>query len=187
MSRQDKSTALFKQVIEQKLQEIAKKDELFAKNLLKDDKNIDDCISYILNQVKQSGVCGFADDDIFAMATHYYDEDAIEVGTAVKCQIVMNHTVELTEEEKLVAKKEAKANILRYEEERLTKEAKDKFKAELVQQQKENLTDDDISEAKQNAKQQVIDEETKRLTRKPAKAKMTVIKNTKVVTQNSLF
>ena len=43
---------------------------------------------------------GFEDDEIFGMATHYYDEEEIEVGKPINCQVVVNHTVELTEEEK---------------------------------------------------------------------------------------
>ena len=31
---------------------------------------------------------------------HYYDENEIEVGKPIQCQVVVNHVVELTEEEK---------------------------------------------------------------------------------------
>ena len=41
-------------------------------NTYKPTKNIDNCITYILNQVKKSGCCGFSDDEIFGMALHYY-------------------------------------------------------------------------------------------------------------------
>ena len=37
------------------------------------------------------------------MAVHYYDEDDIEVGNPVSCQVSVNHIVELTEEEKAEA------------------------------------------------------------------------------------
>lgn len=30
---------------------------------------------------------------------HYYDEDDIQIGTPLQCSIVVNHTVELTEDE----------------------------------------------------------------------------------------
>lgn len=108
MRDSNKSTELFKQVIEQKLSEMGQQDELFARSLMKAGKNIDDCITYILRQVQQSGVCGFTDDEVFGMAAYYYcDEDDIEVGSAVQCNIVMNHTVQLTSEEKRDAKKQA--------------------------------------------------------------------------------
>ena len=43
--------------------------------------------TYILNQVKKSGCCGFSDDEIFGMALHYYQEDNIEVGSPLKCNV----------------------------------------------------------------------------------------------------
>ena len=49
---------------------------------------------------------------------HYYDEDDIEVGKAVSCQVAVNHIVELTEEEKAEARQEA---IKQYQREELAK------------------------------------------------------------------
>ena len=49
---------------------------------------------------------------------HYYDEDDIEVGKAVSCQVAVNHVVELTEEEKAKARQEA---IKQYQREELAK------------------------------------------------------------------
>ena len=49
---------------------------------------------------------------------HYYDEDDIEVGKAVSCQVAVNHVVELTEEEKAEARQEA---IKQYQREELAK------------------------------------------------------------------
>lgn len=50
---------------------------------------------------------GFHDDEIFGMAVHYYDEIDIEVGKPINGHIVVNHTVELTAEEKEEARKDA--------------------------------------------------------------------------------
>lgn len=54
--------------------------------------------------MKKSGCCGFSDDEIFGMALHYYQEDNIEVKVLekaqLKCNVVVNHHVELSEEEK---------------------------------------------------------------------------------------
>jgi len=85
-----KSTTNFKNIIEAKLQEIASNDPLFAVSLQKENKNIDDCITYILNQVKNSGCNAFEDDEIYNMGIHYYDEDNLEVGKAIQCNIVTN-------------------------------------------------------------------------------------------------
>ena len=38
---------------------------------------------------------------------HYYDEDNVEVGKNFDCRVVVNHTVELTAEEKQQARKDA--------------------------------------------------------------------------------
>lgn len=102
-----KTTDHFKQTIKSYLWHRAGQDELFAPNLTNPNKNLDDCITYILNTVQQSGCNGFADEEIFSMAGHYYDEDNIEVGKSIDCKVVVNHTVELTEEEKAEARQQA--------------------------------------------------------------------------------
>lgn len=88
-------------------------DELFAASYNKAGKNIDDCITYILNTVKQSNCNGFADEEIYSMAIHYYDEDNIDIGKPSDCHVIVNHIVELTEEEKAEARKRV---ILQYQE-----------------------------------------------------------------------
>ena len=55
---------------------------------------------------------------ITSFDNHYYDEDDIEVGKAVSCQVAVNHVVELTEEEKAEARQEA---IKQYQREELAK------------------------------------------------------------------
>ena len=102
-----KSTDTFKKTIQDYLEGRAKSDALFAVTFAKEGKNIDDCITYILNQVQLSGCNGFADEEIFSMAVHYYDEDNIKVGTAISGKVVVNHEVILTEEEKAEARMEA--------------------------------------------------------------------------------
>ena len=68
----------------------------------------DDCITFILNYVKQSGCNGFADDEIYSLAMHYYDEDDIDIGKPLtNCKVVVNHTIVLTEEEKAEARRQA--------------------------------------------------------------------------------
>ena len=122
-----KGTEHFTRTIAEYLNQRAMTDPLFAPNLMKPNKNIEECITYILNEVQKSGCNGFDDDDellrallekIFSMAVHYYDEDDIEVGKAVSCQVAVNHVVELTEEEKAEARQEA---IKQYQREELAK------------------------------------------------------------------
>lgn len=87
-----KGTEQFKIVIQNHLNSLSEKDQLFAKTLKKENKNIDDCINYILNQVQKSGCNGFADEEIYQMAVHYYDEDDIIVGKPINAKVVVNHT-----------------------------------------------------------------------------------------------
>ncbi|MFR8640807.1 MAG: PcfK-like family protein [Phocaeicola vulgatus] len=60
-------------------------DELFAPRYANPKKNIDDCCTFIINQVRQSGCNGFADEEIYSMALHYYDEEDIDIGKPVSC------------------------------------------------------------------------------------------------------
>lgn len=109
----------FRKVVLDELTRRAESDPLFAKTFGKPNKNIDDCISYVLNTVKKSGIAGFTDDEIFGMAVHYYDEDDLVPGEPLSCKVVVNHTIQLTEEEIKAAKKEAHDAVVNAEMERL--------------------------------------------------------------------
>ena len=103
-------TEHFKQAIKAYLDERAKTDELFAVSYAKENKKLDDCITFILNQAKaiaQEGGCGMTDDEVYSLATHYYDEDNIDVGKAINCGVIVNHRVELSEQEKAEARERA--------------------------------------------------------------------------------
>ena len=102
-----KSTEHFKNTIKAYLDNRANEDALFATTYSKANKNMDDCINYILNTVQKSGCHGFNDDEIYSMALHYYDEDNVEVGKRISCKVVVNHTIELTAEEMEEARKNA--------------------------------------------------------------------------------
>ena len=119
MSKDIKVSDPFKQVVLAELTRRAEKDSLFAKPFSKPNKNIDACISYVLNTVKQSGICGFTDDEVFGMASHYYDEDDIANLEPMKCKVVVNHTIQLTTEEIQAAKKEARDEVVNVEMNRL--------------------------------------------------------------------
>ena len=95
-----KGTDHFKRTIQMYLEQRAEEDTLFAKNYRNPAKNIDDCVTYILNYVQKSGCNGFTDGEIYGQAVHYYDENEIEVGKPIQCQVAVNHIVELTAEEK---------------------------------------------------------------------------------------
>jgi hypothetical protein len=102
-----KTTDYFKQTIQNYLEQRAQTDELFAPVYGNPKKSIDECVTYILNTVKASGCNGFADEEIYSMALHYYDEPDIEIGGKVDMRVVVNHTVQLTDEEKAEARQKA--------------------------------------------------------------------------------
>ena len=113
-----KGTDHFKRTIQMYLEQRAEEDALFAKSYRNPAKNIDDCVTYILNYVQKSGCNGFTDGEIYGQAIHYYEENEIEVGKPMNCQVVVNHVVELTEEEKAEARQNA---VRQYQEEELRK------------------------------------------------------------------
>ena len=128
-------TEHFTRTISEYLNLRAATDPLFAPNLAKPHKNIEDCITYILKQVQQSGCNGFEDDEIYSMAIHYYDEDNLEVGSRVACHVVVNHTIVLTEEEKAEARKQAIQQYQAQELRRLQEPKRVKAKASTDSEQ----------------------------------------------------
>ena len=107
-TRENKGTQAFNDTIREYLEGMAENDALFAVKFANPTKSMEDCVTYIINQVQNSGCNGFADDEIFGMAVHYWEENEIEVGKPLtNCQVVVNHTVELTEEEKEQARQDA--------------------------------------------------------------------------------
>lgn len=108
----------FKEVIKEYLDDRAAKDNLFAAKYANPEKNIDDCAEYIFSEVKKSGRQGFADEEIYGMAVHYYDEEKLEFENVGDMDVVVNQAVELTEEEKAEARREA---LEQYRKEQLEK------------------------------------------------------------------
>ena len=116
-----KATDPFKRTIQAYLEQYSTTDELFAETLKNPLKNIDDCITYILNQVQQSGKMGFADEEIYGMAVHYYDEDDIQVGKKVSAKVVVNHSIDAPK-----PKKESKQSPVQDQSKEVKKPAKPK-------------------------------------------------------------
>lgn len=110
-TRENKGTRAFNKTIKAYLEERAENDALFAVKFANPSKSVEECVTYILNSVQKSGCNGFEDDEIFGMAVHYWEESEIEVGKPINCQVVVNHTVELTEEEKEQARQDAIAKL----------------------------------------------------------------------------
>ncbi len=130
-----KASNHFKNTIKAYLDQRSENDVLFSLRYSKPEKNIDDCVTYILNTVQKSGCNGFADEEIYSMAVHYYDEDNIDIGNPVNCQVVVNHVVELTEEEKQQAHKEARQRVQNEAYAKLTQAPKRVKQPETANQQ----------------------------------------------------
>lgn len=116
-----KGTEQFKATIKAYLDNRASTDELFAQKYHSTKRTIDDVVTYILNQVKNSGCCGFDDDEIYSMAVHVIDEPELEIGKPLNCNVVVNHHVQLTEEEKAEAKRKAIEQLQREQVEKMRK------------------------------------------------------------------
>lgn len=121
-----KGTEKFKQRIQAYLEELSEVDERFAVKFWNPNKKIDDCITYILNCVKQSECAGFEDDEIFSMAVHYFDEENIDIGKPLLCDVRIDHAVELTEDEKAQARQTAMQRAEREAYAKLTQPKKKK-------------------------------------------------------------
>lgn len=113
-----KGTDHFKELIKNYLDNRAKEDELFRAKYETTTRTIDDVVNYIFHAVQQSGCCGFSDMEVYSMAVHAIDEPHLEIGKPMDCNVVVNHHIELTEEEK--AEQRAIA-LKRYQEEEMRK------------------------------------------------------------------
>lgn len=113
-----KGTDHFKELIKNYLDNRAKEDELFRAKYETTTRTIDDVVNYIFHAVQQSGCCGLSDMEVYAMAVHAIDKPDLEIGKPMDCNVVVNHHIELTEEEK--AEQRAIA-LKRYQEEEMRK------------------------------------------------------------------
>ena len=100
---------------------------------------MEQCCAYVIGEVKKSGYCGFIDDEIFGMAMHYWEELEIEVSnTTANYRVVVNRVVELSDEEKAQARKEA---IAKLRDEKMAKMRKTKTTEKKVKEVQPSLFD----------------------------------------------
>ena len=102
---------LFKTRIKEYLDSVAAGDPVFAEKYGSKSKTLDQCCDFICTQVKKSGRTAFADEEIFGMAVHYYDEENpgdITDGASAGCNVVCSAPeYELSEIEKEQARQKA--------------------------------------------------------------------------------
>lgn len=118
------------------LDAFAHKDPVFKAKYESEKKNLEDCIQYILNQVKASGANGFHDDEIFGMAVHYYDEESIDIGKAINMTVKVNR-FSLPEEDKPALIQKAKDKFEANELKKLEDKEKKRIEREKAKAKKE--------------------------------------------------
>lgn len=86
----------------------AESDNLFAIRYADPSKSLSECCQFILNEVKRQGVSVMTNDEVFSLATHYWDGDctAEEIGKPINCKVVISKD-QLTEEDKATLKEQA--------------------------------------------------------------------------------
>ena len=100
--------------VKEYLEERAKTDPLFAASYAKENKNLDECWDYIVEEARKRAInqmCCMTSEEVFGLAVHYYDEDNIEIpkpGGKAKAS-VKTGKVSTNPEKKTASKKEAKA------------------------------------------------------------------------------
>ncbi|KAF2334608.1 Cas9 inhibitor AcrIIA9 family protein [Flavobacterium nitrogenifigens] len=89
-----KGSEKFKKRIEDFLKGKSQSDSAFAPMLEKASKNLENCLKYIISEVKKTGECAFDDSEIFDMALTYYTDDTIGNIPEIKCTVTTNQPKE---------------------------------------------------------------------------------------------
>ena len=153
----------FKETIKAYLDKRALEDELFAVTYKKENKNLDECCNYVMKCAKDGGCAGYSDDEVFGWAVHYYDEDDLKNIKPISGKVIINKSVELTEEDKAEAKAEAMREAI--------EEAKEEAKKNLSETIE--LSEEDIQAAKNQAIDKIAIDQKEKLVAKAAKKKPT--------------
>lgn len=103
-----KSSENFIEAIRNYLDSRAESDNLFAIRYADPSKSLSECCQFILNEVKRQGVSVLTNDEVYSLATHYWDGDctAEEIGNPINCKVVISKD-QLTEEDKAILKEQA--------------------------------------------------------------------------------
>lgn len=122
----------FETAVKTYLDNRAANDEQFARVYAKPNKNFEECIAYIYDEVSKANTnnakcVGYENEDIYCLAVHYYDEDDIsvdsEAGNNITAQYISDAAkeVELTDAEK----EEARRLAVQNEAERIRRKMQD--------------------------------------------------------------
>jgi hypothetical protein len=151
----------FKKAISAHLEYVAANDPLFAETLKKKNKNLDECCNYVVQCAKEGKCEGYDPSEVFGWAVHYYDEDDIKNIKPISCRVVVNHSVELTEDDKVLAKEKAMELVI----------AEEKVEAKKIFSENIQLSEEDLKDAKKQAIEKIVLEQKEKLVTKAAKKK----------------
>lgn len=79
----------FEQTIKAYLDRRAAEDTLFAERYANPAKTISQCCNFIISEVRKTGRKAFADEEIYGMAVHFYDEANIGDIKPQNCHVVV--------------------------------------------------------------------------------------------------
>ncbi len=102
-------------VMQQMLQERCIAEPSFAIKMANPSKSMEGAVNYLCSQIQKSGLCVVDDTTVMNLLVHYFDENEIEEGGKVNCNIVVGKP-ELSEEDKANLKEQA---MEQYKEEQL--------------------------------------------------------------------
>ncbi len=130
MAEKEKGLNPYERVIKDHLDKVASGDPQFAEKYhagLSGKKDIAACGRFVINEVKKTGREGFDDAEIYGLAVHFYDEEAIEApASAPRAKVVINHEIQLSAEEMQKIREKARAEA----EEKVRKEELARIEAE---------------------------------------------------------
>ena len=90
----------FKNTIKNHLDELAKVDDSIREVLLKPNKSIEECCSYIIQEVKRMNYTAVADEDVYAIAITYYMDDTIKNVKMENADVVVPSNTSVVAEKK---------------------------------------------------------------------------------------
>ena len=132
----------FRDAIKNYLDQFAKENNLFAEKYKNQKKSVEECCTFIIQEVQKMQVNGLSDDEVYYLARHYYEEENLKVKPLpAGLKVVVNQHIELSEEEKQAAHQKALEDYTNAERKKLEDAAKKKAdlekKAEEKKKQKE--------------------------------------------------
>ena len=92
--------------MQQMLQERCIAEPTFAIKMANPSKTMEGAVNYLCGQIQKSGLCCVDDSTVMNILVHYFDENEIEEGGKVNCNIVVSKP-ELSDEDKAELKEQA--------------------------------------------------------------------------------